>query len=377
MLLPDPGYPAATQTRMADTFGGESNLKSSNFDALRVFAALCVLYGNGLVLTGAPGSGLWGAPFPRVGLDIFFAISGYLVTGSWERTPRLGPFLARRALRIFPGLTACVLATVFVIGPLATSLPLRAYLLNDLTRHYLGNIILYQQLWLPGVFVGQQWVGTVNPMLWTLVPGVLCCLLVPAFGLLPRRSRAWAVAACAVLCAVAALALPVIGPKLPFHLFRVSAVEMLTEVPFFLAGTFLQIVERGAGKHLWRADLAMLCFAANWVVATWLGDWDIVLEWVTLPYMVICFGRMSMPVLGRLGALGNPSYGLYLYAFPIQQLIVERMPGDPHPILTCAALALPIGFLSWHLIERPALRWAGPGGTLRRWAGRAPLRAAS
>jgi peptidoglycan/LPS O-acetylase OafA/YrhL len=370
---------------MTDTLGSTLGLRRGNFDALRVFAALLVIYGNGLVLTSAPASGLWGAPFPRIGLDILFAISGYLVTGSWERTPRIGPFLAKRALRIFPGLVACVLATILVVGPLATRLPLRAYLLNDLTRRYLGNIVLYQQLWLPGVFEGQQWVGTVNPMLWTLVPGVLCVLSVPAFALLHPRPRALAVAACAALCAAASLALPATGPTLPFHLFRVSAVEMLTEAPFFLVGSLLQIVERRVGSRqpraLWRADLAMLCFAANWVAATWLAGWDIVLEWVTLPYMVACFGRMSLPVLGRLGALGNPSYGLYLYAFPIQQLVVARWPGNPHPILTCAALTLPIAFLSWHLVERPALRWRrpskGPGGALRRWAGRASVRAAS
>jgi len=362
---------------MADTFGGTPDPKHDNFDALRIFAALVVLYGNGWVLSGGPGRGLWGAPFARIGLDIFFAISGYLVTGSWERTPRLGAFLAKRALRIFPGLAACVLATVLVVGPLATSLPLRWYALNKLTIKYLTNIALYQQLWLPGVFQGQQWNGAVNPMFWTLVPGVLCCLAVPALARLRWRSRAWVLSAGAVLCAAASLFLPEgYDQRLPAHLSHVVGREVLIEVPFFLVGALVRWLERHV-RGLWRADLAMLCFTANWVVATWLGGWDIVVEWVTLPYMAACFGRMSMPVLGRLGALGNPSYGLYLYAFPIQQLIVERMPGDPHPILTCMALTLPIGFLSWHLVERPALRWAGPGGMLRRWVGRASLRAAS
>lgn len=361
---------------MADTVGGRLVPKPNNFDALRIFAVLVVIYGNGWVLTGGPGPGLWGAPFARIGLDLLFAISGYLVTGSWERAPRLPRFLLRRALRVFPGLAACVLVTVLVMGPLATSLTLRQYALNGLTLRYLDNIILYQQLWLPGVFQGQQWVGAVNPMLWTLVPGLLCCLAVPAFGLLPQRPRIWVVAGCAVLCASAALLLPEVRTRLPVHFYRVSVQEMLTEIPFFLVGGLLRLLEPRA-PSLWRADLAMLCFAANWVTATWLESWDIVVEWLTLPYMAACFGRMSAPLLGQVGRLGNPSYGLYLYAFPIQQLVVARLPGDPHPILTCVALTLPVAFLSWHLVERPALRWAGPGGALRRWAGRASLRAAS
>ncbi|MBV9748217.1 MAG: acyltransferase, partial [Acetobacteraceae bacterium] len=304
----------------------------------------------------------------------------YLVTGSWERTPRLGAFLAKRALRIFPGLIACVLATILVIGPLATSLPLRWYVLNKLTVKYLANVALYLQLWLPGVFQGQQWNSAVNPMLWTLVPGLLCFLAVPALARLPRRSRSWVLLTVAVLCAGAALFLPEgYEQRLPAHLAHILGRDVLIEVPFFLVGALLRWLDervRGRSGALWRADLAMLFFAANWIAATWIEGWDIIVEWVTLPYMAACFGRLSAPLLGEMGRLGNPSYGLYLYAFPIQQLIVARMPGNPHPILTCAALTVPVAFLSWHLVERPALRWAEPGGVLRRWVRRASPRAA-
>ena len=351
--------------------------RRTNFDALRIFAALIVLYGNGWVLTGGPGRGLWGAPFARIGIDLLFAISGYLAAGSWDRKPRLGAFLAKRVLRVFPGLIACVLATILVAGPLATHLPLRWYVLNKLTIKYLANIALYLQLWLPGVFQGQQWNGAVNPMLWTLFPGLLCIVAVPALARLRWPYSAWILLAAAVLCAGASLFLPEgYEQRFPAHLGHVLGREVLIEIPFFLAGALLLWLEKH-GRNLWRADLAMLCFAANWIAATWINGWDVIVEWVTLPYMAVCFGRMSAPLLGQAGRLGNPSYGLYLYAFPIQQLIVARMPGDPHPILTCAAITLPVAFLSWHLVERPALRWAGPGGALRRWAGRASLRAAS
>lgn len=125
-------------------------------------------------------------------------------------------------------------------------MPLRAYFLNDLTRQYLANIVLYQQLWLPRVIEGQQWVGTVNPMLWTLVPGVLCCLAVPGFGLRPGSATGTS-------CGMDHAAL--YGRLLWPH------------------------VDAGAG----------------------------------------------------LGRLGNPSYGLYLYAFPIQRLVLARLPGVLYP----------------------------------------------
>lgn len=348
--------------------------RRSNFPALCVLAVGIVVYGNGLVLTSAAPSALWGAPLPRIGLDMLFAIVGYGAAEAWLRSGRVAPYLARWAVRAFPALVVCVLVTVFVIGPLATKLPLRAYLLDGMTRRYLGNMVLLPQLWLPRVFEGQQWVGTVNPMLWTLGPGLLGVAAVPLFGRMAPGWRVAALGACAVACAGLSLAWPVLLPHLPGALARQVVPDALVEAPFFLVGAALRFgterfgAER-AGAGLWRADLAMLCFAANWVMATWLGDWTIVLEWLTVPYMVLCFGRMAMPGLGRFGALGNPAFGLFLYAFPLQQLVVARMPGATYPILACFLLAVPAGYVSWHLVERPALRWAGPAW---RWvAGRA------
>ena len=124
----------------------------NNFDALRLFAAGMVIYGHGWILSTDTGPGFWGVPFARIGLDIFFAISGYMVTGSWVRTPRLGPFLTKRALRIFPGLIACVLATAYIMGPRLTRLPVWEYLHNGNVLKYLENIRLFQRLYLPGVF---------------------------------------------------------------------------------------------------------------------------------------------------------------------------------------------------------------------------------
>jgi peptidoglycan/LPS O-acetylase OafA/YrhL len=195
----------------------------------------------------------------------------------------------------------------------------------------------------------------VNPMLWTLVPGLLLSLGVPLLGRAPARLRSAAAASCAVAFAAAALVLAGAELQPPVLLLRINLLDMLTEAPFFLFGAALAWFEQQAGERLWRADLALLCFAANWVVASWLGGWDIVLEWVTLPYMAACFGRSSVPGLAWLRPLGNPSFGMFLFGFPLQQLIVEYWPADPHPILTCIGLAVPIGLLSWHLVERPAL----------------------
>jgi len=318
--------------------------RGGNLDLLRMVSGLVVVYGNGMILTGAPPSGLWGAPLSRFGLDMLFAISGFTLAGSWLRQPRLLAFAQARLRRLLPGLAVCVLVTVAVIGALATHLTLKQYAFNIMTIRYLGNMAFGQQLWLPLVFQGQQWAGTVNPMLWTLPAGLLFCLVLPW--------RKW-VGLASIACVVAVLSWPLVKGA---HFYHPRHVEVLIEFPFFLVGALLRRAEH-RWPGLWRADLAMLLFAANWISATWLGEANLLLEWVSLPYMLACFGRMSMPVLGRVGRLGHPGYGLYLYAFPIQQLIVARWPDCPYPILLCAGVALLAGYASWHLVERPALAW--------------------
>jgi len=329
--------------------------RDNNFDFLRVFAALMVVYGHGYVLSTNTGPGFWGVPFARIGLDIFFAISGYMVTGSWMRTPRLGQFLWKRALRILPGLAACVLFTVYVLGARLTRLPLSEYLLSHNTFKYLNNIIFRQVLYLPGVFEGLLLGGAVNGSLWSLFPEVLCYLTVPAFALLAWRSRLWALG-------IGGVAAGVLGAWLfygyegdPWVINATDAKYMLVQVPFFFAGALYRLL--GDRPGFFRADVALLGYTLNWMVSSWYSAWNLPVEWVTLPYMVLCFGRMSMPVIRRTGRFGDFSYGLYLYAFPVQQVILGARPDMEHPILACMLLTVPFAVASWHLVEAPALRW--------------------
>ena len=334
--------------------------RENNFDFLRLFAAGMVIYGHGWVLATDAGPGFWGVPFARIGLDIFFAISGYMVTGSWQRTPNLRLFLAKRALRIFPGLIACVLATAFVLGPRLSTLPARDYLHNGDVLKYLQNIWLFQRLYLPGVFEGMRMNGAVNGSLWSLFPEVLCYLTVPLLALLACRPRLWALGLGGVATGAAGMWLFYGYEGQPFVFYNTDIKYMLVQVPFFFLGGLYRLLGDRI-PNFYRADFAILGYSLNWMVASWFSWWNLPVEWVTLPYMVLCFGRMSMPVIRRAGRFGDLSYGMYLYAFPVQQFVLAAMPRNEHPIVTCMVLTLPLAVLSWHLVEAPALRWK-PGG---------------
>lgn len=314
-----------------------------------------VIHGHGWMLSGAGVSGLWGVPFARVGLDVFFSISGYLVTASWLRTPRLGVFLAKRSLRIFPGLTACVLVTTLVLGPAMTSLPLREYVTSHQTAAYLGNVVLFNALYLPGVFTGSDEHAAVNGSLWSLLPEFACYLSVPLFALVSARWRVAALVLAAAFCGGTGLVLFYDGGE-SVVIYHLDLRYALVEAPFFLVGAALHLLDRRFGDGFWRADICLLMFCGNYLLSAFF-DWrNIPFEWFTLPYMVLAFGRLSLPVVRRTARFGDFSYGLYLYAFPVQQAVVTIWPNATYPVLLCAALTLPLAALSWHLVERPALR---------------------
>lgn len=329
----------------------------TNFNALRIFAVLVVIYGNGFILTGALAPGLWGEPFALIGLHLLFATSGFLLAGSWQRDTDWRRYVTRRAVRLLPGLIAAVLFTVLVIGPLATRLSLRFYLLNGQTLQYLSNIALLQQNTLPRVFEGQQWGGAVNPMLWTVAAGGILAAGVPLAATLPARIRSVALFATALGLGGLGYALAGSPDSRWFHLLRLDLRPVLAEAPFFLAGVAWRHLDHRDGAwaddSLFRADAAMLCFAANWFVVSWWSDWAPPLLWLTLPYMAACFGRQSAPLLHRLPDI---SYGMYLTAFPVQQFIVSRFPSCAHPIVACTLAAVVLGTLSWLGVERPVLR---------------------
>ena len=348
--------------------------RNNNFDALRIVAALMVIHGHGWVLAGFQGPGLWGVPFARVGLDVFFSISGYLVTASWHRTPRLGAFLLKRVLRIFPGLIACVVLTVVVIGPLATRLPLATYATDGLTYRYFANIALLNELFLPGVFEGLRERGAVNGSLWSLFPEFVCYLSVPLIGLAPHAHRpAWLVSLALVIGGIGVYLFYGYDGPAP-RLYHVDLKYAFVEIPFFFVGGALALLEQRWGERLWRADACLLFFSGNYFISAWFDWWNLPFEWLTLPYMVLCFGRMSLPVLRSAGRFGDLSYGLYLYAFPMQQLVLTFFPQTTLPVILCTALTAPLALLSWHLIERPALRWRAIGRSARPEPAQQPAR---
>lgn len=325
------------------------------FDALRLFAALLVIVGHAFRLTGEAGPMFAGAGVATTGVKIFFVISGYLVAQSYMRDADPRRFLQRRLLRIVPGLTAVVLLTVLVLGPLLSTLPAAAYFADPGTWTYLANLAFYPTDALPGLFGTNTAPGEVNGSLWSLPPEISMYLLLPALaGLSFALTRAYRVFALAAGLITAVALLVIVSSELRgWTIYGTRVWAWFSVAPYFLFGACYALLrwDRYLNRAVAVAFLALLIALPAVPILTEL------LLIAALPYMVLAFGVAPAPLGGALTRRGDFSYGLYLYAFPIQQTLVALgAPGGAMGNFALAALlAGGCAALSWHLIERPAL----------------------
>ena len=351
--LPAPdGVPAAGVPATAPVIATAH--RSNNLDALRLIGALAVIFGHAYHIVGRPFENpvVAGYPVQTLGVVIFFSISGYLITASWSRTRNPVSYLAARSLRIFPALVVVVLVCMFVIGPVVSVLPNSQYFDAPNFWSYLGNIILRPQYELPGVWGDHPYPNAVNGSLWTLPAEFFCYLLVPLVFLAPKVARI-PVIGLLLAASVWYSMTPPLESMVVWH-SRISDNALMWV--FFAAGAILRLLaERGLR---FRTDVAVGLLAVHLVIAGTLPQHITKVAWLFLPYVVLAVGLASTPYVRRASRYGDLSYGLYLWAFPVQQLVidlwgVQRMSVN---LLIVTAVTAALALVSWHVVEHPSLK---------------------
>lgn len=323
---------------------------SNNFDFLRIFAASLVLYSHHYALSGLPTSGLLGMyTWGGVAVLIFFSISGYLVAQSWFADPHIGRFFLRRILRIWPALTFIVIFCTFILGPSVTTLSMQDYFGHPETLGYLKLLYMETRFTLPGVFQNNPALPTVNGSLWTIPYEVICYILLGSLGfigLLNSKKSLLAIAAAYLIWYA--------FKRLPTSAADIHAKQEF--IAFFLSGSALYALQDIWSKHKKKILLA-LCTAAIILIYLKLKFLAVLL---ILPYMAIFLGTSSTPFLRNFGRWGDPSYGIYLFAFPVQQTILSFASHSLNfytSLLISFVITIAFAYLSWHAIEKQALKF--------------------
>jgi peptidoglycan/LPS O-acetylase OafA/YrhL len=328
--------------------------RRNNFDLLRLLAALSVIFSHAFLLGEGrqdiePLMRLTGGQtiLGVVGVFIFFVISGFLVTMSFDQTGSAPRFLLKRALRIYPGLAACLLLSALALGPFVSALPAGEYFRHpDTWRYVIWNLLMdADQNSLPGVrFSGFPAGAVVDGPLWTLPCEVLMYLMVCALGL-------------ARLIRLPAIALLIVAGMVCVWFDTTSIDGVLPSagwlLPFFASGMALY---RLKDSGIFRPAIALAAAAGLVVSAAF--HLFVLLFPLFGGYLVIYLAlekRLPMVPAARWGDL---SYGLYIYGWPVEQTVV-RLSGGQAPWEKVFALSLPVAaalaFLSWHVVEKRAL----------------------
>ncbi len=324
----------------------------AGFDYLRlvlsfgVLAFHCILITQGRAGEQVVWSSYWRA-LPGAILPMFFALSGFLVAGSLTRSSMSG-FITARIVRIVPALATEVVLSALFLGLCVTTLPVSEYIRSPELWRYFLNVIGWIHFKLPGVFATNPTPDIVNLSLWT-VPYELECYLAligaTVIGLV-RRGRLF------------------LGMLLGLHVANflwdalkkgeIGVAESMP--PRVLVLAFLS----GVALYIWRDSLTISTgrMIASAVITAVLLSFPIGAYFVSLPaaYLTICLGMMNPP-RHWLVKSGDYSYGVYLYAFPIQQTVVHMWPwlGPIEVFLLAAPLAFLAATFSWHVVEKPCL----------------------
>jgi len=373
---------------MSTVLSTYSGSRDNNFNLIRFIAALSVLYSHSFALTlGSPHAeplrNTIGTSLGTIAVDVFFITSGFLIASSYFSRNNLLFFAWARILRIYPALIVATLFCVFVVGLTFTTLPAWEYLSSGQTLKFSlknSSLLFGVEGALPGVFANIPWKTNVNGSLWTLpyeiAMYILLAIILFTLGHIQKRLNIGSLKYYLLLIAVTAVILNIINHadqlKFASSSYILSALIHITHqyIRPFASDTFIHLFSMfftGAAYYAWQGHirLSSAAFILMSILLLWVANFHVtyffILYAVFLPYLTLCVAYTPLEWAKKFNNVGDYSYGLYIYAFPVQQSISAMIPDLSVATMVAVSLVvtLMLAFLSWHLIEKRFLKMKG------------------
>ncbi len=337
------------------TFSAAASSRNNHFNLMRVVAAMAVLIGhNGMLINYVPPwEGFlihYGTATGVIAVDVFFVISGFLVTASLFNRGSTVAFLSARFLRIFPGLWAMLILVVFGLGLALTTESARAYLASPVTWRFLwrwGTIVNGFANFLPGLFEHNPAEAKVNGSLWTITVEWRLYMILAVGWFALGFARTWR----AVLFRAA---IPLVALALFVRLLFAADVDGGAQHSyFFFAGSTIYLL----GDRIRVSSRVILPLLALLAVALIDTRAFFIAYLAVVPLLTLNLAYAPGERLLQFNRIGDYSYGLYIYAYPITQALIAIHPGVTFGALNLLSVPLTLipAALSWRLIEKPAL----------------------
>jgi peptidoglycan/LPS O-acetylase OafA/YrhL len=336
----------------------KSNSRENNLNIIRLAAAISVAFAHSFVLIEGDHRAIWNGlvgsgSFGFVPVCVFFGLSGFLITQSFERRDSWLQFLEARWLRIFPGLFFSCLITTVLVSQFVKYQGWGAFL-DILNWRYTFGAFFFDYSYFNGVFDSNPTHG-VNGSLWTLPIEFRMYLFVLVFGIIGLVLRRWLflVIAGALLCG-GVFRVEFVTDQLFPILFRIKNYSYsYYSLPFcFVMGMI---------TYLFREKIRLNLIACIVLLALNLAFYHWSLICISFVYASFTLGYLPGLYLRHLNFKADLSYGIYVLSFPVQQtLIFNGVRPEPHLffVLTMAC-TLPLAYVSWTYFEKPAMLLRG------------------
>lgn len=347
--------------------------KKNSFNIVRLLLAISVIYSHSypLLISGDSKGDLLGRithgqiEFGSLAVYSFFVISGFLITQSMLNSKNYSGYIIKRCLRIFPAFLMALIFSAFIIGPIVSKLSFRDYFLTGNTiepiRFVLKNLTMNVTGYSWGfldVFAKNPFPGSVDGSMWTLKHEFACYIMIMIFSFFYIFKNRIVFFVASMLSMILAVANIKFGFKL-FNLGQNAWVlsdneynSFIVLACYFIIGALMYIYKdkiKISYRYLLLAFILIL-FSSK------INNLQLVMLFA-LPYLLI--GLCVITNIEGITKYGDFSYGMYIYAFPIQQTLVYYF-GNKLNILSYFVLSTGLVFIlaviSWYCIERPALK---------------------
>lgn len=333
----------------------------NSFNLVRLLAASAVVLSHSFYITMGtsvrePLELSTGYPLGAHAVNLFFALSGFMVAASWQRNPDMLTYLTSRALRLYPALIASAIL-VYLAGALLTTVSMAEYFSFSVGWPYFKLLVLELtgKAHLPGVFEHLPAAGEINEPIWTLKYEVMCyASLAVVLWLTQKQSlirQELVMVFLAGLCLIALVA----GKNYE----QATLLDHLARMGFaFFTGASAWFL-----RH--RIPLSWPLFVFLFVSAIFLTVWELPMRRpvfiLAVVYGATMLASLDFARLTRITDKTDISYGIYVFAWPVQQALMQAGIATT-PLQNTAATLLTAGFLafaSWHTIEKPTLSLRG------------------
>lgn len=333
-----------------------NKLHENNFGFLRLLFAYLVIFSHSTELVYINPSkdllhALTGVTFGWLAVDGFFLISGYLIYQSYENSKKISSYVLKRVLRIYPGfIVASVLSIIFVVSVTSNWQAFIQFNLHAWLRLVIKTFSLSTP-YVSGLIMNAS-VQHINDSMWTIRYEFMCYLMVPFIALIAPTKKSVSIIALVFISALIYITANEIKLFVRnsaffdlFQFFRLSSA--------FLIGTCFY---KYRDAITWNKKYNLFCCFALiilWIVKLTFFEIGLI---VFGSYLLFNFSfNFKNRMIERVGSKTDISYGVYLYAWPIQITIIQYYTSINPWLLSAMTIILSTicGYISWICVEKP------------------------